>query len=58
MESRAEAGDEALAEVLRRVVTLVTRDQPLTGNQLFDLAAQLQRLAIHRIVEERSEPRR
>jgi hypothetical protein len=57
MESRVQSGDEVFADVVRQVVTLVTREQPLTGNQLFDLATQLQRLAIHRIIEERSQPR-
>ena len=57
MESREQSGDQVFSEVVRHVVTLVTREQPLTGNQLFDLAAQLQRLAIHRIVEERTEKR-
>lgn len=44
--------DPELVEALRRVVHLVTREHPLTGNQLHDLASQLQRLAIHRIAEE------
>jgi hypothetical protein len=57
MESRVQSGDDVFADVVRQVVTLVTREQPLTGNQLFDLAGQLQRLAIHRIVEERTQPR-
>jgi len=45
-------GDADLAEVTKRVVTLVTREHPLTGNQLFDLATQLQRMATHRLIEE------
>ncbi len=45
--------DADLDEITRRVVHLVTRERPLTGNQLSDLAAHLQRLATHRIVEER-----
>ena len=45
-------GDTDLAEVTKRVVNLVTREHPLTGNQLFDLATQLQRMATHRLIEE------
>ncbi len=44
--------DDELTEVTKKVVNLVTRKHPLTGNQLFDLAAQLQRVATHRIIEE------
>jgi len=46
------AGDTDLAEVTKKVVNLVTREHPLTGNQLFDLATQLQRVATHRLIEE------
>ena len=44
--------DEELTEVTRKVIALVTREHPLTGNQLHDLASHLQRVATHRIVEE------
>lgn len=44
--------DEDLAEVTRKVVELVTREYPLSGNQLFELASQLSRIATHRIAEE------
>ena len=45
--------DEVLTQVTRTVVRLVTREHPLSGNQLFDLASHLNRIATHRIVEER-----
>ncbi len=44
--------DSELDEALRKVVTLVTREHALTGNQLHELASHLDRLATHRIVQE------
>jgi hypothetical protein len=44
--------DSELDEVLKKVVTLVTREHALTGNQLHELASHLDRLATHRIVQE------
>ena len=44
--------DDELTEATRKVVHLVTREHSLTGNQLFELASQLARIATHRIVEE------
>ncbi len=41
-----------LDEVLKKVVTLVTREHVLTGNQLHELASHMHRLATHRIVQE------
>ncbi|MEE9125791.1 MAG: hypothetical protein V3U11_01500 [Planctomycetota bacterium] len=38
--------------MLRKVVTLVTREHALTGNQLHELASHLDRMATHRIVQE------
>jgi hypothetical protein len=52
-----ERRDDAMGEVTRKVVHLVTREHPLTGNQLFELASHLTRLATHRIVEERLRKR-
>lgn len=45
--------DDELVEVTRKVVHLVTREHALSGNQLFELASHLQRVATHRIIEER-----
>ena len=47
------AGDDELSDVIKKIVNLVTREHPLTGNQLSELASHMQRLATHRIVEER-----
>ena len=44
--------DVDLDEVLKKIVHLVTREYPLTGNQLHDLSSHLSRLATHRIVQE------
>ncbi len=44
--------DSELDEALRKVVTLVTREHALTGNQLHELASHLDRMATHRIVQE------
>ncbi len=44
--------DSELDEVLKKVVTLVTREHALTGNQLHELATHLDRMATHRIVQE------
>ncbi len=48
----ASDADSELDEVLKKVVTLVTREHALTGNQLHELASHLDRLATHRIVQE------
>ena len=52
MTAAAPDADSELDEVLRKVVTLVTREHALTGNQLHELASQLARMATHRIVQE------
>ena len=44
--------DDELTEATRKVVQVVTREHPLSGNQLFHLASQLHRIATHRIAEE------
>jgi len=48
----ASDADSELDEVLKKVVTLVTREHALTGNQLHELASHLDRMATHRIVQE------
>ena len=52
MTTAASDADSELDEVLRKVVTLVTREHALTGNQLHELASHMQRMATHRIVQE------
>ena len=48
----ASDADSELDEVLKKLVTLVTREHALTGNQLHELASHLDRMATHRIVQE------
>ncbi len=40
---------------LREIVNQVVRERRLTGNQILRLSAELQRLGIHRLIEERSQ---
>ncbi len=52
MTSAAPDADSELDEVVKKIVHLVTREYPLTGNQLHDLSSHLNRMATHRIVQE------
>jgi hypothetical protein len=52
MTSAASDADVQMDEVLKKVVTLVTREHALSGNQLHELASHLDRMATHRIVQE------
>jgi len=47
-----QALDPELDAALRKVLQIVFRDHPLTANQLLVLAAELERLGVHRLVEE------
>jgi hypothetical protein len=47
-----QALDPELDAALRKVLQIVHRDHPLTANQLLVLAAELERLGLHRLVEE------
>ncbi len=52
--------DPALDVAWKKVLQIVVRDHPLTANQLLVLASELERLGLHRLVEEhlaRREPR-
>jgi hypothetical protein len=44
--------DPALESALRRVLHVVYKEHPLQANQILVLAAELQRLGVHRLVEE------
>ncbi len=48
----AQLQDPELAAALKKTLTVVYKDHPLTANQLLVLAAELQRLGVHRLVEE------
>jgi hypothetical protein len=52
MTAEAPDANPELEQALKKVVNVVTREHALTGNQLHELAAHLNRMATHRIVQE------
>lgn len=44
--------DPELDAALKRVLQVIYKDHPLKANQILVLAAELQRLGVHRLVEE------
>ncbi len=48
----AEPLDPELDAALKKVLEVVVEEHPLRANQLLSLAAELQRLGVHRLVEE------
>ena len=48
----APAYDPDLDAALKRVLQLIHKEHPLKANQILVLAAELQRLGVHRLVEE------
>jgi hypothetical protein len=50
--SEAPAHDPELEAALRRVLQVIHKEHPLSANQILVLAAELQRLGVHRLVEE------
>ncbi len=48
----AESGDPTLSAALKKVLAVIYKDHPLEANQILVLAAELQRLGVHRLVEE------
>ena len=47
-----EAHDPELQAALQQVLQVIYKDHPLKANQILVLAAELQRLGVHRLVEE------
>lgn len=45
-------GDPELEAALKAVLGVIYKDHPLGGNQILTLASQLQRIGVHRLVEE------
>lgn len=45
--------DPELDAALKKVLQIVFKDHPLSPNQLLVLSSELQRLGVHRLVEER-----
>ncbi len=52
------APDPEFDAALKQIVSEVVRERRLTGNQILRLSAELQRLGIHRLIEERSQASR
>lgn len=46
------AADPELDAALKRVLEVVYKEHPLGANQILSLAAELQRIGVHRLVEE------
>ncbi len=46
------AADPELEAALKRVLDVVFREHPLGANQILSLSAELQRIGVHRLVEE------
>lgn len=44
--------DPQLEAALKAVLKVIYKDHPLEANQILSLAAELQRLGVHRLVEE------
>ena len=44
--------DPELDAVLKQVLQIIYRDHPLSPNQILILSAELQRLGVHRLVQE------
>lgn len=48
----AEGPDPELERALKRVLEVIHKDFPLSPNQILVLSAELQRVGVHRLVEE------
>ncbi len=48
----APPSDPQLEAALKKVLQVVHKEHPLSANQLLVIAAELQRLGVHRLVEE------
>lgn len=44
--------DPELDTVLEKILQIIDKDHPLSPNQILTLSAELQRLGVHRLVEE------
>lgn len=52
------AVDEDYEAALKEILNQVMRERRLTGNQILRLSAELQRLGIHRLIEDRTHDAR
>lgn len=50
-----EERDPELSAALKKVLAVIYKEHPLEANQILVLASELQRLGVHRLVEEHLE---
>jgi hypothetical protein len=50
--AQGSGGDPELEAALKAVLDVLYKEHPLTANQILVLSAELQRIGVHRLVEE------
>ena len=55
MTSSDEVTDPEFSAALKKVLAVIYKDHPLEANQILVLASELQRIGVHRLVEEHLE---
>ena len=55
MSADGDTQDPELSAALKKVLSVIYKDHPLKANQILVLSAELQRLGVHRLVEEHLE---
>ncbi len=51
-DAAAAEADPELGAALKKVLAVIYKDHPLSANQILVLASELQRIGVHRLVEE------
>ena len=52
LEDSAAGADPELEVALKKVLKVIYQDHPLSANQIMTLASELQRVGVHRLVDE------
>jgi hypothetical protein len=52
---QGDASDPVLEAALKSVLDVLYKEHPLTANQILVLSSELQRIGVHRLVEEHLE---
>ena len=55
MSTAGSGSDPQLENALKSVLEVIYKDHPLKANQILVLSAELQRIGVHRLVEEHLE---
>ena len=55
MSADDKAQDPELSAALKKVLAVIYKDHPLKANQILVLSAELQRIGVHRLVDEHLE---